>query len=112
MPEVMGARVVADAIAFDQPTCLFVKHLIESSSLAEKIDCIDFPDRRVIEFHRRETLPFDLWSSGEQSVWEFLASLAGHGQVNLAKLARHVGGSGRLAADLMTIFDVAMGGRG
>jgi hypothetical protein len=97
------------ALAIDRPLAVMVRHLIESHSLADKVDCIEYPDRGVIEFHRRETLPFRLWSSGERSTWEFVASLAGHGEVDLHKLVSRVGGSGRLAFDLVNVFSASMG---
>ena len=100
---------VTEAIAFDRGLAAFVKHTVEDSSLVDKVDIISYPERQVTEFHVRETLPFHFWSSGERSTWEFLASLSGGGEVDLHKLASRVGGSGRLAADLVAIFAVAMG---
>jgi hypothetical protein len=104
------ADELVGALAFDQPLAILVRNVIESHSLADKVDIIDYPDRRVTEFHPRETLPFRLWSSGERSTWEFIASLAGHGQVDLHKLTSRVGGSGRLANDLVHLFAMAMTG--
>jgi len=97
--------------ALDKPLAILARHLVEGHSLADKIDIETYPRSYITEFRTKDGgLPFEAWSSGEQQIWLFLASLAGQSEIVLSRLTALVGGGeSRLAHDVVAVFAVAMG---
>lgn len=100
-----------EVIPVDGRIRFVVQFLIEGSSLADKVSQDERPamigNTTVLEL-RPAALPFSAWSTGEQLLWQFIASLAGKQAVNLGDLANYFRGSPeshRMLAAFATAFD-------
>jgi hypothetical protein len=97
-----------DVIVFDHLPSE-VRDLIEVTSIAGTVQFVDRSSMIgaagiVTEIH--PIIPPVAWSSGEQVLWAFVASLAGQGEVNLHQLINYY--RRELAEILVAISSVAV----
>lgn len=88
-----------------------VEKLLEDTSLGENVvrqtrEAMFGMGRNAITY-RPGALPIEAWSTGEKSLWLFLASLAGHQPINLYGLAAQFKGTPE-AGHIATIVQLLM----
>jgi len=97
----MTERELPDVVVFDNMSRP-VRVLIAHSPIADKVKLFDrgsmIGAAGMVTEVQPQLLPLHMWSTGEQVFWQYLASLAGQGQVNLYELANYFRGSGQIVA--------------
>ena len=95
-----------DGFAFDNgDLCDAVRDLLLASSAAQWVTIT--PGAATTEFSA-ESLPVSSWSTGEHMLWDYAASLAGRGSVNLGQLAGFFRGNWELSEQIFDVFAAAL----
>lgn len=100
-----------DGFAFDNgDLCDAVRDLLLMSSAAQWITIT--PGAATTEF-TAGTLPVTSWSTGEQLLWTFAASVAGNGtMISLGPFTDYFRGSWELSEQIFDVFALAMSSPG
>lgn len=98
-------RWLPDVVVFDR--CPFeLRELVAHSSLLDKVRFVDRSSMigaaGIVTEIQATFLPVPMWSSGEKVLWQFIASLAGQGAVNLQELFNHT--DRQLQSDIIAVF--------
>lgn len=101
----MDHRTLPDCLAIPALITAPVMDLIEASSLADHLEWNTYPDNSMY-FWVAGGLSVEVWSTGEQELWGYLASFCGYPIVLNHVLAYFAGN--RLAPHLVAVLAVAM----